>query len=220
MPEYNKIQVASGNDMVLEETKDEQKDEKKDETVNKESEKKDEKQEGEKKDESKEDKKDLNVNNNNNGNNEKQVATFAREVGVIEPPPDIKTIIDRTSDFVRRVGPAFEQEIYQRNAKSKKFGFLQASSPYHAYYQQRLKFGAEGPKGEAANLPLPTASPPAPAPVTIEEKKDDDDDDDDKEENIKVVEVKEQKPKRGPKKEKRTNTHGKNNRTNESMYDS
>jgi len=67
--------------------------------------------------------------------------SFAREVGIIEPPPDIKMVIDRTADFVRRVGAAFEKEIQARNAKSKKFGFLQATNPYHPYYQQRLKFG-------------------------------------------------------------------------------
>jgi splicing factor 3A subunit 1 len=67
--------------------------------------------------------------------------SYAREVGIIEPPPDIKMVIDRTADFVRRVGAAFEKEIQARNAKSKKFGFLQATNPYHPYYQQRLKFG-------------------------------------------------------------------------------
>lgn len=71
--------------------------------------------------------------------------TFAREVGIIEPPPDIKTIIERTADFVRRVGSAFEKEIQARNAKTKTFGFLYPTSPYHAYYQQRLQFGAAVP---------------------------------------------------------------------------
>lgn len=85
--------------------------------------------------------------------------TFAREVGIIEPPPEIKMVIDRTADFVRRVGAAFEKEIQARNAKSKKFGFLQATNPYHPYYQQRLKFGdamPAAPMEETPDAPIDT----------------------------------------------------------------
>lgn len=61
----------------------------------------------------------------------KTVETFAREVGIIEPPPDLRgyqpciaritthliraAIVDRTADFVKRNGPQFEQEIRARN---------------------------------------------------------------------------------------------------------
>jgi hypothetical protein len=50
------------------------------------------------------------------------------------------------------VGAAFEKEIMARNARNKKFGFLQPESPYHPYYQQRLKYGEMVPEG-VADLP-------------------------------------------------------------------
>ena len=37
-------------------------------------------------------------------------------VVAVIPPPEIKAIVDRTADFVRRVGTQFESEIMQRNA--------------------------------------------------------------------------------------------------------
>lgn len=65
-------------------------------------------------------------------------------------------IIDRTAEFVRKAGVAFEKEIAQRNAKVKKFFFLKPTNPYHAYYQHRLKFG------DAATEDTDAAAPPPP----------------------------------------------------------
>jgi len=44
------------------------------------------------------------------------VASYTQAVGMIIPPPDMKVIVDRTADFVRRVGRHLEPEIMQRNA--------------------------------------------------------------------------------------------------------
>lgn len=69
------------------------------------------------------------------------VTSYASEIGIIEPPPDLKEIVDRTADYVRRNGSAFEQEIMSRNSRSKRFQFLQSDNPYHAYYKYRVQHG-------------------------------------------------------------------------------
>ncbi|KAF6160806.1 hypothetical protein GIB67_036007 [Kingdonia uniflora] len=66
------------------------------------------------------------------------VATHTRTIGIIHPPPDIRTIVDKTASFVAKNGPEFEKRIVANNAKNAKFNFLTSSDPYHAYYQHRL----------------------------------------------------------------------------------
>lgn len=66
------------------------------------------------------------------------VATHTRTIGIIHPPPDIRNIVDKTSQFVAKNGPEFEKRIVANNAGNVKFNFLNASDPYHAYYQHRL----------------------------------------------------------------------------------
>lgn len=66
------------------------------------------------------------------------VATHTRTIGIIHPPPDIRTIVDKTAQFVAKNGPEFEKRIIANNAGNVKFNFLNASDPYHAYYQHRL----------------------------------------------------------------------------------
>lgn len=66
------------------------------------------------------------------------VATHTRTIGIIHPPPDIRTIVDKTASFVAKNGPEFEKRILANNAGNPKFNFLNASDPYQAYYQHRL----------------------------------------------------------------------------------
>ncbi|KAJ1409228.1 Ubiquitin-like domain superfamily [Sesbania bispinosa] len=66
------------------------------------------------------------------------VATHTRTIGIIHPPPDIRTIVDKTSQFVAKNGPEFEKRIIANNTGNAKFNFLNPSDPYHAYYQHRL----------------------------------------------------------------------------------
>ncbi|XP_073118713.1 probable splicing factor 3A subunit 1 [Henckelia pumila] len=66
------------------------------------------------------------------------VATHTRTIGIIYPPPDIRNIVDKTSQFVAKNGPEFEKRIIANNEGNAKFNFLHASDPYHAYYQHRL----------------------------------------------------------------------------------
>ncbi|GMQ00167.1 hypothetical protein CsSME_00047371 [Camellia sinensis var. sinensis] len=66
------------------------------------------------------------------------IATHTRTIGIIHPPPDIRNIVDKTAQFVAKNGPEFEKRIIANNAGNAKFNFLNASDPYHAYYQHRL----------------------------------------------------------------------------------
>ena len=61
--------------------------------------------------------------------------------GPLQPPPDIKNIVDKTAQFVARNGPEFEQRILSDNEKKQnpKFAFLQASDPFHAYYVAKVQ---------------------------------------------------------------------------------
>ncbi|XP_047319029.1 probable splicing factor 3A subunit 1 [Impatiens glandulifera] len=66
------------------------------------------------------------------------VATHTNPIGIIHPPPDIRNIVDKTSQFVAKNGPEFEKRIVANNAGNAKFNFLNGSDPYHGYYQHRL----------------------------------------------------------------------------------
>jgi len=65
--------------------------------------------------------------------------------GVIRPPPDIRAVVDRTALFVSKNGRAFEQRILNSDkGKTTKFAFLHDTSPFHAYYEERIRFHEEG----------------------------------------------------------------------------
>jgi len=86
----------------------------------------------------------------------------ALPAGVVLPPPDIRSafcftclarlfnfihmslvpcaslsagVVDKTVEFVRKVGPDFESQLIAKNAGQKKFQFLQPDNVYHAYYR-------------------------------------------------------------------------------------
>lgn len=66
------------------------------------------------------------------------VATHTKTIGMIHPPPDIRSIVDKTAQFVARNGPEFEKRILANGRNNVKFNFLNPSDPYHAYYQHRV----------------------------------------------------------------------------------
>lgn len=66
------------------------------------------------------------------------VATQTRSIGMIHPPPDIRSIVDKTATFVARNGPEFEKRILATNKNNVKFNFLIATDPYHAYYRHKV----------------------------------------------------------------------------------
>lgn len=69
--------------------------------------------------------------------------------GIILPPPDIKSIVDKTAAFIaKNPNPAaFEEKIRAREKTDSRFGFLNETDAYHAYYQNRVKAFREGTGG-------------------------------------------------------------------------
>jgi splicing factor 3A subunit 1 len=65
--------------------------------------------------------------------------------GVIRPPPEIRAVADRTASYVAKNGRAFEARILKsEKGKTPKFAFLQPTSPFHAYYEDRIHFYSNG----------------------------------------------------------------------------
>ncbi|EIN03609.1 hypothetical protein PUNSTDRAFT_77803 [Punctularia strigosozonata HHB-11173 SS5] len=72
--------------------------------------------------------------------------------GLILPPPEIKSVIDRTAQFVARSAnpPQFEDKIRENQRNDPKFSFLNPADPYHAYYRHRLERALNGEPDEEA----------------------------------------------------------------------
>ncbi|OJT08855.1 Splicing factor 3A subunit 1 [Trametes pubescens] len=72
--------------------------------------------------------------------------------GLILPPPEIKSVIDRTAQFVARSAnpPQFEEKIRENQRGDPKFAFLNPADPYHAYYRHRMDKVVRGELEEEA----------------------------------------------------------------------
>lgn len=69
--------------------------------------------------------------------------------GVIRPPPEIRAVADRTAAYVAKNGRAFETRILSSaKGKTPKFAFLQQTSPFHGYYEDRIQFYQNGGEDE------------------------------------------------------------------------
>ncbi|KAJ0247991.1 splicing factor 3A subunit 1 [Hirschfeldia incana] len=87
------------------------------------------------------------------------VATHTRTIGIIHPPPDIRSIVEKTALYVSKNGLEFEKRIIaSNNAKKDKFNFLTSSDPYHAFYEHKLAEyiaqNEDGAQGMDADLQL------------------------------------------------------------------
>lgn len=71
-------------------------------------------------------------------------------IGLIYPPPDIRTIVDKTANFVARNGVDFENKIREKEANNARFNFLSATDPYHAYYRHKVREIQEGKTDSSA----------------------------------------------------------------------
>jgi splicing factor 3A subunit 1 len=70
--------------------------------------------------------------------------------GIIRPPPEIRAVADKTAAYVAKNGRAFEERILSSNkGKTPKFAFLHQSSPFHAYYEDRIQFYENGGEDNA-----------------------------------------------------------------------
>lgn len=80
--------------------------------------------------------------------------------GMIYPPPDIRSIVDKTASFIaKHPNPAaFTDKIRQREKTDSKFSFLNESDAYHAYYQHRITQFKDGTAGGAGGAATPTAA--------------------------------------------------------------
>lgn len=65
-------------------------------------------------------------------------------IGIIYPPPEVRSIVDKTATFVARNGPEFEEKIRANEITNPKFNFLNPNDPYHAYYEHKVREIAEG----------------------------------------------------------------------------
>ncbi|TCD66460.1 SF3a splicing factor complex subunit [Steccherinum ochraceum] len=79
-----------------------------------------------------------------NGNGAVKEPKYAS--GLILPPPEIKSVIDRTANFVAKTAnpPQFEEKIRETQRQDPKFSFLNPADPYHAYYRHRMGKVARG----------------------------------------------------------------------------
>ena len=88
----------------------------------------------------------------------------AKKARVIIPPPDIKTVVDKTASYVSKKGRAFEEMIMKVEAMNPKFNFLRhEDDPYRPYYLQKIDELINGPKGadgttELKQEPVSTSS--------------------------------------------------------------
>ena len=72
--------------------------------------------------------------------------------GIIRPPTDIRAVADKTALFVAKNGRAFEQRIMtSEKGKTPKFAFLQITSPFHAYYEDKIQYYTNGGTDDESN---------------------------------------------------------------------
>lgn len=65
-------------------------------------------------------------------------------LGVVLPPKDIRSIVEKTAGYVARNGPVFEDRIRQKEIHNPKFSFLSTNDAYNAFYLWRLSEVREG----------------------------------------------------------------------------
>jgi splicing factor 3A subunit 1 len=92
--------------------------------------------------------------------------------GVVLPPREIRSILEKTAGYVARNGAVFEDRIRDKEQSNPKFSFLNPADSYYQYYEWRLseiRAGrgtdvAAGRVGEAtAKEPAKPQGPPKPA---------------------------------------------------------
>ena len=72
---------------------------------------------------------------------------------IIYPPADIKSVIDKTAEFVAKMGDDFEKKVSVQQAGQPKFAFLNAGNPYRKYYELRIQELREGRESSKPAMP-------------------------------------------------------------------
>jgi splicing factor 3A subunit 1 len=83
--------------------------------------------------------------------------------GVVLPPRDIRSIVEKTAGYVARNGVVFEDRMREKEKHNPKFSFLSANDAYSAFYAWRLDevragrgtLVSAGRVGEVAAVPEP-----------------------------------------------------------------
>ncbi|KAG6685820.1 hypothetical protein I3842_12G130700 [Carya illinoinensis] len=65
------------------------------------------------------------------------------EAPIVEPPSDLKRVVDKIVEFILRNGKEFEAVLVEQDKKHGRFPFLLPSNQYHAYYLEVLKKAKE-----------------------------------------------------------------------------
>ena len=69
----------------------------------------------------------------------KQPQTMSQSASrLIEPPPEMLTILRRTAEYVATRGDSFEKKLLEDQKNNPQFEFLQPSSKYFSYYRYIL----------------------------------------------------------------------------------
>nr|KJB62875.1 hypothetical protein B456_009G441100 [Gossypium raimondii] len=61
------------------------------------------------------------------------------EIPVVEPPSDLKRVVDKIVEFILRNGRQFEAVLVEQDVKHGRFPFLLPSNLYHPYYLEALQ---------------------------------------------------------------------------------
>lgn len=64
---------------------------------------------------------------------------MSEPVGIIYPPPDLRSIVDSTAKYVAKNGGAFEERIMREHKDKPKFSFLFPEDPFNAYYRHKVR---------------------------------------------------------------------------------
>jgi splicing factor 3A subunit 1 len=69
---------------------------------------------------------------------------YSTSGGIIYPPPELRSLVDRTARFVAKNGAQFESKIKEDGMGRNKLSFLSEEDPYHAYYRAMIDAIASG----------------------------------------------------------------------------
>lgn len=64
--------------------------------------------------------------------------------GVILPPPEVRSVVEKTAAYVARNGRGFEERIRENEKANVKFSFIKEDDPYFPYYSWRVSGLEEG----------------------------------------------------------------------------
>lgn len=90
--------------------------------------------------------------------------------GIIIPPPEVRSIVEKTAGYVVRNGRGFEARVREKEQSNSKFNFIKFEDPYFAYYSWRLEELEAGGQGigtgdkTSSSSPVPSSSNSATGP--------------------------------------------------------